>query len=78
MNIEYETSEYLHRKRLKRGNNFSFYINLCVNNFSQFTFGLFGAQVRFFCSNIFISKMIGTNFQIYSCIKQQWEQQVNI
>ena len=37
-----------------RKSNFSLYINLCVNNLSQFPFGLFGTHVRFFYSNIFV------------------------
>ena len=43
---------------------FSLYINLCVNNFSYLTFGLFSAKVRFFLLNIFVSKN-DTNIQIY-------------
>ena len=61
-------------KLTQRGeSNFSLYINLCVNNLSQFTFGLFGAQVRFFLEynriknytneypNIFVSENHYTN-----------------
>ena len=32
------------------------YIDLCDNNLSHLTFGLFGVQVRFFLLNIFVTK----------------------
>ena len=38
-------------------------INLCLKNSSHLTLGLFGAQVRFFLFNIFVSKNDTNEYQ---------------
>ena len=46
------------------------YINLCVNNLSQFNFGLFGAQARFVSRIYLYQKTIQTIISIYVCIRK--------
>ena len=73
-------------KTQQRGSSFSLIINLCVNNLSHLSFGLVGAQARFFLLNIFVSKKryeriseyirikktIQTNIRIYLYKKMIW------